>query len=81
MHQRLLVDENENTTLLQRLAAKSECMRNLPANGYVKHVIQRYDSPMGVAKYHISVDMPEELHKALPDIDSLKRLLSESNDV
>ena len=48
---------------------------------YVEYVIQRYDSPMGVAKYHTSVDMPEELRKALPDIDSLKRLLSESNDV
>ena len=48
---------------------------------YVEYVIQRYDSPMGVAKYHTSVDMPEELRKALPDIDSLKRLLSESNNV
>ena len=48
---------------------------------YVEYVIQRYDSPMGVAKYHTSVDMPEELRKALPDIDSLKRLLSESNDI
>ena len=47
----------------------------------MKHVIQRYDTPMGVAKYHISVDMLEELRKALPDIDSLKRLLSESNDI
>ena len=48
---------------------------------YVEYVIQRYDSPMGVAKYHTSVDMPDELRKALPDIDSLKRLLSESNNV
>ena len=39
------------------------------------------ESPMGVAKYHTSVDMPDELRKALPDIDSLKRLLSESNDI
>lgn len=48
---------------------------------YVEYVIQRYDSPMGVAKYHTSADMPEELRKALPDINSLKRLLSESNDI
>lgn len=48
---------------------------------YVEYVIQRYDSPMGVAKYHTSADMPEELRKALPDIDSLKRLLSERNDI
>ena len=93
VHQRLLVDENEYTTFLQPAAAKIseisnlqpgckfECRRNLPANGYVEYVIQRYDSPVGVAKYHTSVDMLEELRKALPDIDSLKRLLSESNDV
>ena len=32
--------------------------------------IQRYDSPMGVAKYHTSVDMPEEL-RFLPDTDAV----------
>ena len=43
---------------------------------YVEYVIQRYNSPMGVAKYYTSVDMPEELRKALPDMEELKRLLT-----
>lgn len=75
---RLLVDENEYTAFLQPAAAKlNEDEICQPTDSR----IQRYDSPMGVAKYHTSVDMPEELRKALPDIDSLKRLLSESNYV
>ena len=43
---------------------------------YVEYVIQRYDSPMGVATYKTSTDMPEELRKSLPDMEDLKRLLS-----
>lgn len=46
---------------------------------YVEFVIQKYDSPMGVATYKTSDDMPENLRKALPDIEDLKRLLS--NDI
>lgn len=46
---------------------------------YVEYVIQRYDSPMGVATYKTSTDMPEKLRQSLPDMDDLKRLLS-SND-
>ena len=46
---------------------------------YVEYVIQRYDSPMGVATYKTSTDMPEKLRKSLPDMEDLKRLLS-SND-
>lgn len=42
---------------------------------YVEYVIQRYDSPMGVAKYKNAADMPERLRKALPDIEELKKLL------
>ena len=44
---------------------------------YVEYVIQKYDSPMGVATYRTSDDMPENLRKALPDIEQLKALLSE----
>ena len=47
---------------------------------YVEYVIQRYNSPMGVAKYYTSADMPEELRKALPDLDELKRLLDNKED-
>lgn len=42
---------------------------------YVEYVIQDYDKPMGVATYTTSKDMPEDLRKALPDIEELKKLL------
>lgn len=42
---------------------------------YVEYVIQDYDKPMGVATYSTSNEMPEELRKALPDIEELKKLL------
>lgn len=43
---------------------------------FVEYVIQRYDSPMGVATYTTADDMPEELRKALPNEEQLKELLS-----
>ncbi|RHJ88905.1 PDDEXK nuclease domain-containing protein [Parabacteroides bouchesdurhonensis] len=42
---------------------------------YVEYVIQDYDKPMGVATYTTSKDMPENLRKALPDIEELKKIL------
>lgn len=42
---------------------------------YVEYIIQDYDKPMGVATYTTSADMPENLRKALPDLDELKKLL------
>lgn len=42
---------------------------------FVDYVIQDYSKPMGVASYTTSKDMSEELRKALPDIEDLKRLL------
>lgn len=42
---------------------------------FVDYVIQDYSKPMGVATYKTSKDMSEELKKALPDIEELKRLL------
>ena len=42
---------------------------------FVKYVIQDYDKPMGVATFNTSSEMPEELRKALPDVDDLKKLL------
>ena len=44
---------------------------------YVEYVIKEYNKPMGVATYHTSDDMPENLRKALPNIEDLKRLLSD----
>ena len=37
--------------------------------------IRDYNKPMGVATYKTSAEMPEELRKALPDIEELKKLL------
>ena len=48
---------------------------------YVEFVIQRYDSPMGVAVYKTTDDMPETLRNALPDVDELKRIIIGNNDV
>lgn len=42
---------------------------------FVDYVIQDYNRPMGVATYKTSKDMSEELRRALPDIEDLKRLL------
>ena len=42
---------------------------------FVDFVIRDYTKPMGVATYKTSKDMSEELKKALPDIDDLKKLL------
>lgn len=44
---------------------------------FVDYVIQDYTKPMGVATYKTSKDMSDELRKALPDIEDLKRLLDE----
>lgn len=44
---------------------------------FVEYVIQDYHKPMGVATYKTMAEMPEDLKKALPDIDELRKLLSE----
>jgi len=44
---------------------------------FVEYVIQDYQKPMGVATYKTKAEMPENLQKALPDIDELRKLLSE----
>ena len=43
---------------------------------FVEYVIQDYQKPMGVATYKTMAEMPEDLKKALPDIDELRRLLA-----
>ena len=35
---------------------------------------------MGVATYTTSADMPEELRRALPDIEELKRVLNQETE-
>lgn len=47
---------------------------------FVEYVIQDYQKPMGVATYKTADDMPENLRKALPDIDALKSILAGEKD-
>ena len=42
---------------------------------FVDYVIQDYSKPMGVATYKTSKDMSDELRKALPDVEELRKLL------
>ena len=42
---------------------------------FVDYVIQDYTKPLGVATYKTSKDRSEELKKALPPVEALKRLL------
>lgn len=42
---------------------------------YVEFMIRDYSKPMGVATYKTADDMPENLRKALPDIEELKKLI------
>ena len=43
---------------------------------YVEFVIRDYEKPMGVATYTTTTEAPEDLRKALPDMDELKKLLA-----
>ena len=48
---------------------------------FVDYVISDYRKPMGVATYKTSKDMSDELKKALPDLDELRRLIDiDEND-
>ena len=47
---------------------------------YVEYVIQRYDSPMGVATYKSAADMPDDLRKTLPNIDDLRKILTDNTN-
>jgi predicted nuclease of restriction endonuclease-like (RecB) superfamily len=44
---------------------------------YVEFMIRDYSKPMGVATYKTADDMPENMRKALPDINALKKLISD----
>ena len=48
---------------------------------YVEFVIRDYNKPMGVATYKTSKDMSDELRRALPDVEDLKRLLDSEEEV
>ena len=42
---------------------------------FVQFAVRDYTKPLGVATYRTSEEMPENLRKALPDIDEMKKLL------
>ena len=44
---------------------------------FVEYVIRDYNHPMGVATYKMAEDMDEKLRKALPDMDEMRKLLTE----
>ena len=42
---------------------------------FVEYAVRDFNKPLGVATYKTANDMPDELRKALPDMDELKKLL------
>lgn len=48
---------------------------------FVDYVIRDYEKPLGVATYKTSKDMSENMKKALPDINELKRILDSSGNI
>ena len=48
---------------------------------YVEFMIRDYSKPMGVATYKTADEMPENIRKALPDMEDLRKLLSEKKEV
>ena len=46
----------------------------------VEFAVRDYTKPMGVATYRTRNEMPEELQKALPDVDAIKQVLDSSSD-
>lgn len=47
---------------------------------FVEYVIRDYNHPMGVATYKTAEDMSDELRKALPDMDEMRKLLINESD-
>ena len=48
---------------------------------FVEYVIRDYNHPMGVATYKTAEDMSEELRNALPDMDEMRKLLTDDENV
>ena len=44
---------------------------------YAEYAVRDYNKPMGVATYKTISDMPKEMQHALPDIEELKKLMSD----
>ena len=48
---------------------------------FVEYVIRDYNSPMGVATYKTAADMDDNLRKALPDVEEMRKLLIENDEI
>ena len=46
---------------------------------FVEYVISDYNSPMGVATYKTTADMDERMRKSLPDLEEMRKLLSDNS--
>ena len=46
---------------------------------FVEYVISDYNSPMGVATYKTADDMDERMRKSLPDLEEMRKLLSDNS--
>ena len=46
---------------------------------FVEYVISDYNSPMGVATYKTAADMDERMRKSLPDMEEMRKLLSDNS--
>lgn len=47
---------------------------------YVEFMIRDYSKPMGVATYKTADEMPENIRKALPDMEDFRKLLGEKKE-
>ena len=47
---------------------------------FVEYAVRDFQKPMGVATYRTSDEMPEKLRNALPDIEELKRQLTDAGE-
>ena len=74
--ERILISELESTTKKPHENPSIGIILCKDMNrSFVDYVIRDFTKPMGVATYKTSKDMSEELRRALPDIEDLKRLL------
>ena len=48
---------------------------------FVEYVIRDYNSPMGVATYKTAADMDEKLRKSLPDVEDMRKLLVDNDEI
>lgn len=71
-------DKSQSTIAIVESFPKSSVVTDESAS--VKSSVATDELPMGVATYTTAGDMPEELRKALPDMEDLKRILSKSDE-